>query len=248
MRLLVRDPDNNSLFSDTTNVASGGTISQQDNLNCGNQTASPVTYAYWPLDRLPVGTFEVQVWMKDQCNEASLPNYTLTVSVKGKELFHHQDRADATHGLYVIAFNVDGSGNATVGTGGVFTQQASVDIGDITGQLTGAEALVYGRPATGSLDSTTPFVVYTFQARAGDKVRISMRYTRGTLDPFLFLLDSTGTQINRNDDVTAGKDRNSRIDQTIPADGGYVVIATRFGAKFGGTSGSYELSIAPLTQ
>lgn len=248
VRLLVRDPELRSLFSDNRQLPSGALLFQQDNLNCQNTTTTPITYAYWPLDTLPVGTYEVQVWMNNQCNEPIPPNMTLIVSVRGQEIIRYTDRPDVNRNLYVTSFTVDNAGAATAGTGGLFTRQLGVDLGDISQQVASAQPIVVGRPITGLIDANNTFNVYTFQARAGDRVRITQRATGGTLDSFLYLLDSTGAQINFNDDIVPGIDRNARIDQVIPADGGYVIISTRFGGLHGGTAGTYELSLTPLTQ
>ncbi|MCC7206035.1 MAG: PPC domain-containing protein, partial [Anaerolineae bacterium] len=245
LRLLVRDPELRSLFSDNRTLASGGILAQQDNLNCENTTTSPATYAYWPIDRLPAGTYEIQIWMNNQCNEAIPPNFTLAVSVRGQEVLRVSDRADANRNLYVTSFTVDQAGAATAGEGGLFTGQVGVDLGDISTRVASAEPVAVGRPVAGGIDATNTFNVYTFQARAGDRVRITQRATGGTLDPYLYLLNTSGVQIATNDDINPGIDRNAQITQVIPADGGYIIVATRFGGRYGGTSGTYELSITP---
>ncbi|MCC6976663.1 MAG: PPC domain-containing protein [Anaerolineae bacterium] len=248
MRILVRDPQNRSLFSDVRQVTGGGILERIDNLNCQNLTTTPSTYAYWPNDPPLIGTYEVQVWMNNQCSEPTPPTFTLVVSVRGQEIIREVNRPDLTKNITVFTFTVDAQGSATATKGGIFTRQLGTDVGDISTRIPDAENLVYGRAVAGVIDATTPYVVYTFQARAGDRLRIGMRSITGTLDPFLYLLDSAGFQIAANDDVQAGQDANSRIDAVIPADGAYIVVASRFGAVFGGTSGTYELSISPLTR
>lgn len=246
LRLLVRDPEKRALFSDVRQLPGGAALVQQSNLNCQNTTTAPTTYAYWPRSVRPSpGTYEIQVWLNNQCNEIALPNYTLSVVVNGNQVINVQNQPDPTGLLFVTTFTIDASGGATAGQGGIFTRQATTDLGDISAALAAAPALVYGRAVSGVIDTTSTYGVYTFQGRSGDRIRISMRATRGSLDTFLWALDSTGTQLAFNDDVTPGRDTNSRIDLTIPADGGYIIIATRFGANYGGTTGSYELSIAP---
>jgi hypothetical protein len=248
MRLLVRDPQNRSLFSDVRSIPGGGQLERIDNLNCQNSTNAPLTYAYWPLDQLLPGTYEVQVWLNNSCNVTTLPSYTLTASVRGKEVIRQTGAPDPNKNIFVTTFTIDSTGGATAGTGGTFTRQVGSDLGDLSANLASASELVYGRPAGGIFDVTVPFSLYTFQARAGDQVRIGLRTISGSLDPFLYLLDSTGFQLAQNDDVVAGRDANSRIDIVIPADGAYTIVASRFGAKFGGTSGTYEISITPLSQ
>jgi hypothetical protein len=247
LRLLIRDPEKRSLFSDVRTLPNGAALVQQSNLNCQNTTTAPITYAYWPRSvRLTPGTYEIQVWLNQACNEIALPNYTLQAVVNGNQIIDVDEQPDPTGLLYVATFTVNSDGTATAGEPrGIFTRSALTDIGDYSAQLAAAPVLVYGRAVAGTIDTTTPFSVYTFQGRAGDRVRIQMRATRGNLDTALWLLDGTGVQLLFNDDLEPGRNTNSQINADLPADGGYVIIATRFGALYGGTSGTYELSIVP---
>jgi len=248
VRLLIRDPDRQSLFSDRKELPSGAQMAQLSNFNCQNLTTTPLTYAYWPLNRLTPGTYEIQVWMSNQCNEVSLPNYTLSVSVRGREVINHKDKPDSNGLLYVTTFTVTQEGVATAGKGGIFTQVYKTDLGDLTAQFQAAPAVVYGRSEIGTINADAPFAIYALQARAGDRVRVQMTSTSGSLDCFLWLTDTSGAQINLNDDIDPGKNTNSRIDQTIPSDGTYYIIATRFGSALGGTSGNFELSVNPIAR
>lgn len=245
VRLLIRDPENRSLFSDVRNTPSGGILARQDNLNCNNPTSAPITYAVWQADRLLTGTYEVQVWLRNLCGETLLPTYALNVNVRGQQVLSVQEQPDINGRLYVTTFTINPDGTVSAGRGAVFFNEALRDIGDVRDRADVAEPLIYGRPTFGSVDNASPFTVYTFQARAGDRVRISMRATGGTLDPALYLLDPSGVQIAFNDDVTAN-DVNSQIDAVIPADGRYIIIATRFGALTGGTTGSFEVAVTPI--
>lgn len=245
VRLLVRDPENRSLFSDNTTTPSGGILARQDNLNCNNPTSAPITYAVWQADRLLTGTYEVQVWLRNLCGETLLPTYALNVNVRGQQVLSVQEQPDINGRLYVTTFSIAPDGTVSAGRGGIFFNEALRDIGDVRDRADTAEPLIYGRPTFGSVDNATPFTVYTFQARAGDRVRVSMRATGGTLDPALYLLDPSGAQLAFNDDVAAN-DVNSRIDAVIPTDGRYIIIATRFGALTGGTTGSFEIAVAPI--
>ncbi len=248
VRLLVRDPSRQVLYSDKRQIPSGANMAQLSNLNCQNLTTTPLTYAYWPLNQLPAGTYEIQVWMNNQCNEPTPPNYTLSVSVRGREVINHKDRPDANGLLYVTTFTVSAEGVATAGKGGIFTQVYKTDVGDLTTQFQAAPVIVYGRAAVGAISADQPFQVYAVQARAGDRIRVQMRATQGTLDSFLWLVDGAGAQLNVNDDVKPGQDTNSQIDQSIPADGTYYIIATRFGSVYGGTAGTFELSVNPIAR
>jgi hypothetical protein len=74
-----------------------------------------------------------------------------------------------------------------------------------------------------------------------------MNNTSGTLDPTLYLIGPQGDQIAENDDAVAGENTNALISNlTLPADGQYIIIATHFGARYGGTTGTYSLTLTQL--
>ncbi|MCC7449724.1 MAG: PPC domain-containing protein [Anaerolineae bacterium] len=250
LRLLVRDPNGRSVFSDARNPDNSGILDRLGNFLCQNTVTNPLTYAYWPTSvNPPVGTYEVSVWQESRCTDTQVqPQYTLTVSVRGKEIINQTDRADPQKLHYLTTFTINANGEANAGPGGLVTNTFT---GDITAQLPNAEGLTYGgAPATGTISQDNPFVVYTFQGQTGDRVRISMRATSGNLDTLVFLLSADGkTVLAQNDDLEPGKDSNSRIDNfNVTADGTFVVIATRYGVELGGTAGNYELTIARLNR
>jgi hypothetical protein len=243
--LLIRDPNGVSVFSDNRVPDNSGILDRLGNFKCQNTTTTPLTYAYWPTNiRIP-GTYEVGVWLQDLCNETVLPTYTLTVSVGGKQVINVSDRPDRGGAHYLTTFTVDANGNATQGPGPTLSNDTN---SQVVTQIPNAEGLTYGQPVRGNITMTASFVVYTFEAKAGDKVRISLKNAGGNLDPELFLLNANGVQINQNDDVDPGKDSNSRIDQTITTDGTYIIVATRYGVELGGTSGNFELSVDKLNR
>ena len=54
-------------------------------------------------------------------------------------------------------------------------------------------------------------------------------------------------QVAANDDAVAGENTNALISNfTLPADGQYIIIATHFGAQYGGTTGTYSLTLTIL--
>lgn len=85
--------------------------------------------------------------------------------------------------------------------------------------------------------------LYTFTAALGDVLSLHMDAVSGDLNPLLIVLDASGTELARNDDREAGN-VNSRIDGfTIPYDGTYYVVATRYYASYGIDTGRYELGM-----
>ncbi|MFP4323896.1 MAG: hypothetical protein ACLFTK_15685, partial [Anaerolineales bacterium] len=82
---------------------------------------------------------------------------------------------------------------------------------------------------------------------------ISMQRTSGTLDTALYLIDPTGLQVANNDDIgtidpaTGERDTNSLIDGvTLDQDGTYYIIATHYGLQYGGTIGTFNLTLFQL--
>ena len=74
-----------------------------------------------------------------------------------------------------------------------------------------------------------------------------MDTTAGTLDTQLFLLQPDGSQLAANDDAVVNETTNSLIDNfALPADGEYIIVATHYGLLYGGTSGTYNLSVVQL--
>lgn len=247
MRLLIRDPSGQSVFSDNRTPDNSGILDVLGNFKCLNTVSNPQTYAYWPNGLLPAGTYEVGVWLQSRCTDTQLPRYNLTVSVKGKKIIDVTDSPEPNGKHFLTTFTVDASGNATQGPAGIVTN--TFDSSKITADLlTNAPVLASGTPATGTLNATTPFVLYTFTGKANNKIDITLKQASGNLDPLLFLLDSNGNALASNDDVTPGKDANSEIKFTLKVDGTYVVVATRYGIDLGGTSGTYQLALAGATQ
>jgi hypothetical protein len=249
LRLLIRDPAGRSVFSDNRQPESSGILERLGNFKCANTTTTPLTYAYWPTNELVTGTYEVGVWLQDRCGDTTvLPTYTLTVKVRNQPqpVINIQDRPEPNGKHLLTTFTIDQSGNATQGPAGIVTSTFK-DQGTFP-DLATATALSFGTPVTGTIDNSKPFDVYTFQAKAGDHIAIAERQTSGTLDTHLFVFDSNGNQIAENDDIS-NKDSNSRVEiAKMKADGTYVVIASRYGVKLGGTQGSYELTIAQLNK
>lgn len=134
----------------------------------------------------------------------------------------YQREAGQTAGDYVV--RLDGvSGEAPVVAPGMLT-------------------ILYGSTVAGRIDDATPSTTYAFLGRAGDVVTISMTDTADDLDPLLLLFASDGTQLATDDDSGPGKD--ALISGfTIPQDGTYYIIATRYQFQEGRTSGQYSLSL-----
>ncbi len=243
LQLLVRDPSGAAIYDDLPRSASGGILAEDGNVNCADPTTSPVSYIYWPPDRLPPGTYEVEVWYQNSCNDTSPVTFNLTVRVNDRVIM--ASNAQPVQGqVYLTTFTVDVNGFASAGAGGFIGDSSMLDVGSALGS---AIPISYGDTVSGTINQTNKYVLYTFEGEAGDQVRIGMDATAGTLDPTLFLLSPEGAQLASNDDAVLNETMNSLIDNfTLPADGTYVIVATHYGVLYGGTSGTYNLSVVRL--
>ncbi len=112
----------------------------------------------------------------------------------------------------------------------------------IPADFEGLPRVRYGDVISDRLDDTVPYRAYVFQARAGDTVEVTMETTQGDLDPMVLLLSSQLETLVEHDDISAA-DKDARLVYTIPADGYYAVLATRYNGEAGTTSGGFRLAI-----
>jgi len=252
VRMLIRDPRGASLYSDRTASDIGGKLTALGNFKCQNTTLSPATYAYWPSStRITPGTYEIKIFRDNLCGETLPPNLTLKVTVNGKEVINQVTGSPTDGEAFLTSFTVDANGNAAAGQFGFFSNTFSTDI---TSAATSAIPIDYGGAKDGEITAGAPYQLYSFKGFAGDKVTITMKRNAGTiLDPYLFLLAPDGkAQLAYNDDNSAASNAaggpvappDSQIKAfTIPADGTYIIVATRYGAELGGTAGKYRLTL-----
>jgi hypothetical protein len=248
IQLLVRDPSGQAVFDDAPTIASGGLLTQAGNARCAGNTA-PLSYIYWPQSRLPRGIFEVEIWYQDGCGSSLPVDFTLVVNVQGQEIINTQQTA-TPNARFAVTFEVDQTGAVEAGQGGFFDMTDASSINYLA-LLPSATLIEYGETVPGNLTSDTRFQLFSFQGATGDRVLISMRRTGGTLDSALFLISPEGLQLAANDDivnpVTGERDTNSQIEGfTLTTTGTHYIIATHYGLQFGGTTGTYELSLIRL--
>ena len=101
-----------------------------------------------------------------------------------------------------------------------------------------------GQPQDGRIDNDAPARLYAFQGGADDVVTITMDRSSGNLDAVLNLLDADQQLLVSDDD--SGPGRNARIGEfTLPADGIYLVQATRYSGDEGATDtrGGFTLTL-----
>lgn len=250
LQLLVRDPRGESVYVDSLSVASGGVLAASGNVNCVPSATTPVSYIYWPEGTLTPGLYEVQVVYQNQCNDTRSVNFNLTIRVDGQTVFAETMNPTPDE-WYVTSFVLDVNRNVAMSNGGFIgtRQRLNSLVIDYLPELPSAVRIEPGQTVNGSITPDNKFDLYTFEAEAGDVVTISITRSAGNLDTTLFLLDSNGSQLTFNDDVVAGENTNSLINEfPVPQDGEYIIIATHFGLEYGGTTGTYNLSFSRLNE
>lgn len=256
LQLLVREPGGEAIFDDNPNGISGGILADGfvGNRACENTTTSPLSYIYWPQNRIPpAGVYEVEVWFQNDCDDARPVTFDLSIEIDGQLLALPDANstvtttATAEGNRYMISFQYDpATASVILGDGGFF-QMTSPNTLDYGAQLPTAQLIQVDQPISGRITQEQRFVVYAFEGRNGDRISIQMNRLNGTLDTALFLLDPSGVPLDSNDDIEPGVITDSRIDTIeLNADGTYYVIATHYGLQYGATQGDFQLLVLGL--
>lgn len=108
-----------------------------------------------------------------------------------------------------------------------------------------SESIEYDETVTGELDSQTYEQSYSFEGEEGDTIIIRMTATseEPRLDSYLFLEDAQGNELAFDDD-SAGNLNSLLGPFTLPEDGTYTVIASRFQQENGTSEGTYDLRVS----
>ncbi len=102
----------------------------------------------------------------------------------------------------------------------------------------------YGAEINGSITTRKFEDLYTFDGQAGDIVIVEMFSTdNGSIDPQLFFATIENDLLASNDDAVG---RDSRIIYQLPADGTYLIVATRLSGRFGEDEGEYLLRLSQV--
>jgi hypothetical protein len=107
-----------------------------------------------------------------------------------------------------------------------------------------AIGMSYDNTVQGTIGGDVAGGQYTFVGSAGDVISIGMTRDSGDLDPQIILLDADGNEVTRNDDSPGQESRDALIEGfTLPADGTYTIIATRYQENVGLSAGDYSLTL-----
>lgn len=248
VQLLVRDPQGTAIYDDVTSSPSGGIQALAGNARCTGNVA-PVSYIYWPPSLLPKGTFEIDVWYQDACQTATPVIFNLVVNVGGQTILN-ETQPITLNGHFGSTFEIAQDNSVTVGPSGFFNMDNSASI-DYVSQLASADRIDYNDVVQGSITGQDRYQLYSFDGDSGDRVRISLQATSGTLDTAVYLIGPEGVQLANNDDIvdpiTGERSTNSLIDGIeLTSNGTYYVLATHYGLQYGGTTGTYNLIVSRL--
>src|SRR5579859_5737304 len=102
--------------------------------------------------------------------------------------------------------------------------------------------LNFDQPVNGQITHDMFRQIYSFAGRSADVITLTLAASSGTLDPLLILTDDQGALIARANGQ--GQPISAVIQAvSLPHDGTYFVIATRFGQERGITVGEYTLTL-----
>lgn len=249
MNLQVRDPSGQTLYWDSRATNNGGTFGFDANGLCEVISDNPVETATYAPGFLPTGSYEILVFYRQACDASvgSVP-FTVSVSVDGADsgsfdaiLLPPLQNQDS---VYLARFVVDGEGQATVSSGGVYpdsslnTLPIAFDIASDTPTSINREI-----PVVGEITNDLPFETYSFVGTAGEIISVDMQAQNQNLDTLVQVVDSTGSLIGVNDD--SGGTTDSFISNLrLLNDDTYTIIATRYGKALGGTEGQYQLVLS----
>lgn len=240
LQLLVRDPVGDSVFDNSPQVNSGGILAASGNVDCVRAPGTPVSYIYWPQGFLRPGTYEIEVWYQNQCDDLTPVEFTLTTLVNDTVVISERQFAQPNQ-RFVVSFTVGGDGTTARGDGGFIN---ALDSTSLDYRSEAPVALSLSQPVTGTITQDNVFDLYAFDGTANQVISIAMTANSQTLDTRLFLISPSGVQVADNDDIQPGENQNSSISAfTLSETGQYLIIATRFALNYGGTVGSYSLVI-----
>jgi hypothetical protein len=244
LQLLVRDPLGDAVFDDAPLISSGGTLAEDGNVGCVRAEGTPYSYIYWPAGlQLRPGTYEIDVWYQNDCQDTTPVSATLNVAIAGQVIISDTFPI-LLRDHYITTFSIGLDGTVVRGPGGIAGGSETVDF---LSALPDAPELTSNVPIQGTISDDNRFDVYTFEGTANEVVSLRMDATAGTLDTLLFLVGPTGIELASNDDAVINETTNSAITEfTLPQTGQYIVIATHYGTIYGGTNGVYTLGFSRL--
>lgn len=255
LNLEVRDPFGERLFFDSRTNPNGGSFGFDVNGLCEVLNSPATETATYAPGAVPVGSYEVLVYYRQDCEDNGPQPFSVTITVDGVQLpVVNGTLAPPVNGnatVYITSFVVNADGTASPGASGPYTDTRTIPATLRTALDTDPRTpLTDGLPTRGVISGEQYFDLYSFAGTTNQVVSISMTRVSGSLDTLLLVLDPSGGIIADNDDIVAGNVTDSAINNPplrLPVDGEYTIVATRYGKDVGGTAGEYDLLVQTQT-
>lgn len=187
--------------------------------------------------------------------EGDLDPYLVLVDQTGRGIAFSDDEGEQTAALisnfelpaseqyFIIATRFGHEHGSTTGTYELHLTREGVNI-------PGGASLEYGDVVIGTITAQQSQVVYYFSGRRGEVINLQMRRTSGDLDAFIDLANQQGQILLSGDDDPrqSGSLNAAILNFTLPENGFYIVVATRYGRESGTTLGTYMLSLESVPE
>lgn len=109
------------------------------------------------------------------------------------------------------------------------------------------DRIAYDETVEGEITGDAFAVYYCFEGLEDDEISVTMRATDGDLDTLVLITPDGDEILALNDDIDIeGGVTDSELEFTLPADGAYLIVATRYDTEVGDSEGDYELTLTLL--
>lgn len=187
-----------------------------------------------------------------------LDPFVYVIDTSNVRIAENDDVADGDYNAAIEAFTLPATGTyriavtrfrenigPTIGSFELrFVRQSAANIDIASGiSLVNIE---YDTNVSGRVDDETPFMSYIFSGTAGDNITVEMAKVSGNLDPYIILIQRDTQEIlSEIDDDPRGGTFNAYLDDiTLPEDGNYIVLATRYQGIEGTTMGEFIVRVS----
>ena len=237
--LEIRDPIGGSLYWDNPSVPSGGTLPANRNGSCELLQTEQPERASWPAGTLPSGSYEILIYYQDDCQQIGSSDFTIEIRLNGSS--QHGFSGSLMEGeIYIARFVIGVDGESTLGLHGNLIQTDTLSLAEWSLGETGT--IRPSETVTGTIRNDSYAQAYSFSAVAGDVSSLELVTTDGSLDTLISLYDPNGNLIDTNDDIDDSTNSAIRL-RTLPINGTYTVVVSRYGRELGGTEGAYNLTL-----
>ena len=236
LNLFVREPSGR-IISWSNPETANGRLQIDSNTNCEALSTQPVEHLYWDLGTLPPnGDYQLWVWYQRSCGGQQDVDFTLSILAEERDILTRTATLAAGE-RYNVDLRLSAPTVFLLGDPRITEPSAQQNASE-----GGDTPILIGIPTTGQITNDVYARFYQFNGNADQTVVIRAERVTGNLDPIVILRDDNERTLIQNDDRSPDN-RNAQVTYTLPADGRYVVVVTRFGVRDGLTAGDYRLSL-----